>query len=467
MPANGGELMAEPNGAPEEKTGEDRPVEAAQSTAAAVSRPLARDVYDWAARLTAEASGKAADYYWTQQTERLVTKLQLSKRALIGVVGVQGAGKSATMLAVADRIRAEEGFDWDHVIAVKVAETGALIDSFRAQFHDSYHNRVDDYVKDEVETELMTNRVLLHKAERAVKYDSDYSTNEQFWAMRRGENVKGALSPMLINLIPRRVIRDREAEALQSLIDEQRVILIDMPDYPKHDRRLIARDLDDVQGLWNRLMTDPEVTSDATIVVFIQKETFNHADHFLYGKMELIDLMPLTVGQLLEAYKQKWSGYAPFTEDALQYVSKMSRGVFRRFKRYIVLALEMRITEQAQADASSAPIDLEFVKKALTDEELMRDLDKELDAIFKNRAQKQTALRLIKLLSDQKEPISQKEAAEMLEVNEMAVSRAAKELEEHSYIKRTTRRGRELVFDKGLDEHVEVPWVRKTMEIIR
>lgn len=55
----------------------------------------------------------------------------------------------------------------------------------------------------------------------------------------------------------------------------------------------------------------------------------------------------------------------------------------------------------------------------------------------------------------------------MLEVNEMAVSRAAKELEEHGYIKRMTRRGHHLVYDKKLDEHVEAPYILKTMEIIR
>ena len=248
--------MAEPSGAPEEeKRVEAEPAEAPQSTSATVSLPLAHDVYDWAARLTAEASGRAADYYWTLQSERLVTKLKLSKRALIGVLGVQGAGKSAAMYAVEDRIVGEEGFDCQHVIAVKVRETGGLIDVFRSQFQDTYRERADSYVEQEVETRFMSDRSFLHKAQRAVKRDGDETANQQFWAIHKGENLEGTLSPVLQNLIPRRVIREREAEALQSLIDEQRVILIDMPDYPKHDRRLIARDLDDVQGLWTRLMT--------------------------------------------------------------------------------------------------------------------------------------------------------------------------------------------------------------------
>jgi len=55
---------------------------------------------------------------WTPQMERLVTKLKLTKRALIGVVGVQGAGKSAAAEAFL------RGFDAE--IMAKL--TGPVID---------------------------------------------------------------------------------------------------------------------------------------------------------------------------------------------------------------------------------------------------------------------------------------------------------------------------------------------------
>jgi hypothetical protein len=49
----------------------------------------------------------------------------------------------------------------------------------------------------------------------------------------------------------------------------------------------------------------------------------------------------------------------------------------------------------------------------------------------------------------------------------LAVSRIAKELEEHGYVKRTTRYRDTLVFDKKLGEHVEATLVEKIMEIIQ
>jgi putative protein kinase ArgK-like GTPase of G3E family len=75
-------------------SGEGKLAEAIENSATATTtHPLARDLYDWASRLTAEAGG-LQEYYWTPQIERLVTKLKLTKRALIGVVGVQGVGKN-------------------------------------------------------------------------------------------------------------------------------------------------------------------------------------------------------------------------------------------------------------------------------------------------------------------------------------------------------------------------------------
>jgi hypothetical protein len=428
--------------------------------------PLARDVYDWAARLTAEASGRAADYYWTPQTERLVTKLKLSKRALIGVVGVQGAGKSAAMRAINDELKHELP---DSTLAVKVPESGGLTAALKTAFNppNADYSRLEDLLGQVMADRLFYDSILQRRVRSRANHAGDTELAEEVEKINATFDETDVMK--LRTLIPQRIIRELEAEALGRLLESQKVIMIDMPDYPKHDRRLIARDLDDIQCLWNRLMTSD---SDVSIAIFIQKETFNHADHFLYGKMDLTDLFPLTSSQLLEAYARKWGGYAPFTEDALQYVAKMSRGIFRRFKRYIALALEMRIMEQARADASNvpnppnAPIDLALVKKSATDEEVMRDMDKELDGIFRKQEQKEKALELIRVLSEPHirteqakaagvknlkeffgsdtdpipDGIAQSDLAEKLDLNEMAVSRLVRELEQHGYIKRTAWR---------------------------
>jgi hypothetical protein len=419
-------------------------------------------LYDWASRLTAEAGG-SEEYYWTTEIERLVTKIKMTKRALIGIVGVQGVGKTATMQAIqAELVR--RGLDHDRVIATKMPESGGLTAGLKTAFNppDADYSRLEDLLGQVMADRLFHDSILQQRVRSRANHAGDTELAEEVEKINATFDETDVMK--LRTLIPQRIVRELEAEALGRLLESQKVIMIDMPDYPKHDRRLIAHDLDDVQVLWNRLIMHPDVTSDASIVVFIQKETFNHADHFFYGKMEITDLAPLTTAQLMGAYTRKWEGSAPFTEEALQYVAKISRGIFRRFKRYIALALGAWIEERP---SDTGPIDLVFVKACVTEDELMRDLRKELEGIFKNREQSERAARILKLVSDQKKGISQKDAAEKLELNEMAVSRVARELEEHGYIKRTTRYRDALVFDKKLDEHVEVPLVEKIMEIIQ
>ena len=456
MPADGGELMAETNGPPEEKTVEGKPVEAAQSTPATVSQPLARDLYDWASRLAAEnADDCMKNYYWTPQTERLVAKLKLTKRALIGVLGVQGAGKSAAMRAIRDQLKHEFS---DSTVAVKIPESGGLRGALKDAFGDALAKPLDDFLDAEVLDRVQKDSVFYQRAIQLAKRMERPDLEEKLHLLNPEsdfsvDTTNLYLSPALRNLISKPRLRELEEHTLDRLLSERRVIMIDMPDYPKHDRRLIARDLDEVQGLWNRLAVSDK---DTGLVIFLQKETFNYGDHFFFGKMDIIQLMPLTVTQLLEAYSRRWSGYAPFNEDALLYVAKMSRGVFRRFKRYIALAVEawvaprlgksipghldinFAMTREGQPET---PIDLALVMDAVTDEEVMRDMDKELDGIFKKRETKELALEIIRYLSlpQLKHGVKQKTIAHDLHIEEMAVSRLIRELEQHGYVKRTSR----------------------------
>lgn len=66
-------------------------------------------------------------------------------------------------------------------------------------------------------------------------------------------------------------------------------------------------------------------------VIVIQKEMFR--DNFLFDKMEKVEL------EMVEAYRKRFKAIDPFTEDALLNLARMSRGIFRRFLRYITLTI--------------------------------------------------------------------------------------------------------------------------------
>jgi hypothetical protein len=204
------------------------------------------------------------------------------------------------------------------------------------------------------------------------------------------------------------------------------IILIDTPDYSKTDRRLMAKDLEGIYWLWNTLAGSQSIPPN--IVLAIQKEMFR--GHFFFDKMEKVKLEPLKPQQMVEAYRKRFKAIEPFTEDALVTLARMSRGIFRRFLRYITLTLR-----HCEMDVKG-PIDTTVVKEAVTVERLTEDMELELTELFP----KQSDLRLqaVRLLMRLEESGSRKqtELVEELGMEDYAMSRLLARLELHRYIAR-------------------------------
>jgi DNA-binding MarR family transcriptional regulator len=108
----------------------------------------------------------------------------------------------------------------------------------------------------------------------------------------------------------------------------------------------------------------------------------------------------------------------------------MSRGIFRRFLRYISLALRHWETKK------SGPIDTTIVKEAVTVERLAEDTELELAELFPKQSDlRLQAVRLVMWL-EESGPKKQGELAEELGLEEYAMSRLLAKLELHRYIVR-------------------------------
>jgi hypothetical protein len=223
------------------------------------------------------------------------------------------------------------------------------------------------------------------------------------------------------------VKRLREAAWMETL-QTRSILLIDTPDYSKSDRRLMAKDLEEIYWLWNTLASSSSIQPN--IVLAIQKEMFR--DHFFFDKMRVIELRPLRPEQMIEAYMRRFKSVDPFTEEALSTVARMSRGIFRRFLRYILLTIE----SWEMRPKPRGPIDLETVENVVTVERLAGDMELELVELFP----KQSDLRLqaVRLLMHLEEsgPKRQTELAEELGMEAYAMSRLLAKLELHRYITR-------------------------------
>jgi len=313
------------------------------------------EVYEWASLLTAETrylnrKDVAEDFYMTEDAKRLIFKIKNSKRALIGVVGLQGIGKTT------------------------------LLRNLTAYF-----------------------------GEKALFFPWDKD-----WKQRLEE----------LNASLRLEYEDIEA----FLCYEFRYVFIDFHDYDKKKRGEMSKDLTDFSELWRKCTAYGEKMP--TFVVGIQKEMFK--GHFIYGKMDIVELSPLKPEELVNAYKQKWGSVEPFTEDALLLIAELSRGIFRRFLKYVQKCIERTVLEN---QFNSLPISSDFVKQTITVDLLVKDMDLELSDIFTNKEQKTIAVKLLNCIREAKE-INQTRLAELLEVSNMTISRIVAKLEANGYIKR-------------------------------
>jgi hypothetical protein len=204
--------------------------------------------------------------------------------------------------------------------------------------------------------------------------------------------------------------------------------LIDTPDYSKTDRRVMAKDLQEIYWLWNTLTSSSSSSVPPNIVLAIQREMFR--DHFFFDKMEKVELEPLKPEQMFEAYRKLFKAIKPFTEDTLLSLARVSRGIFRRFLRYITFTL------QYSEPHGKKIIDAETVREAVTVERLAEDMELELVELFPKQSDlRLQAVRLLMYL-EESGPKKQGELVEEFGLEEYAMSRLLAKLELHRYIVR-------------------------------
>ena len=348
-------------------------------------------IRSWASLLASESRDPSwiwDAYVMPADVDHLSTQLQSLHGALIGLVGFQGVGKSSALLALSTGSREP-----------KTAESQSL------QTILFKWRRSSDLFRSLME----------YDHEASVEFRSEYERKLEGVSIDRAERVGGAK----IARIRKYVWRD--------LLRSKHTIFIDMPDYSKTDRRLMAKDLEEIYWLWNSLrLTD--ATPGPNLVIAIQKEMFG--GHFFFDKMSRIELKPLQPSEMVEAYVKQFKTTEPFTDDALLTVARMSRGIFRRFLRYISLTLDLWST------GSQPPrsIDTATVKKAVTAERLAEDMELELVELFpKHSDLRLQAVRLLMHL-EESGPQKQSELAEQLGIEPYAMSRLMRKLELHRYV---------------------------------
>jgi len=391
------------------------------STGQTPSENRLADLREWASHIAAEtrASTWIADQYlMPDEVSGLCHKLTAAQGGLYALIGYQGVGKTSALSAIAHTLQQSKAngvtfrFKWRRP-AELIPDLLTRDDNLAERLKKVYSSKLGHALRGR-----MPDRSQINKSDAAFSKVLRHTTMLEGLLSFNFAEAEGMAGKSLVE-------RLRHDTFLQ-VLTETRTILIDLPDYSKTDMRRVATDLETIHWIWNRLA---QSRRQPNIVITFQKELFR--GHFFLGKMNRIELNPLKPEAITKFYEDKFNGPDPYTHDALLLLAKMSRGIFRRFLKYLTLTLD----HQEHAN-SSPPITVDQVREAVPPQLLAEDMDQQLAEVFPKQADQR--IQAVKLLLHLEEhgPTSQTEIAQFLSLPEYAISRLLNKLEDGRYVKR-------------------------------
>lgn len=413
-----------------------------------------KEVIEWSSLLTAESRQWMEEYVPPLAVRRLFAKLQLAKGALIGLVGLQGVGKSQALIQLYDWLTNLRGEEEKGVAAVVFFKWPGGSDPINGVFKvlmETYEDEYREFMFAEIKQRMPRNPKRKQKFNRFFRRIPNAVIRPFHYDQLRKtvDDISIPYEDLEDAFFFSWEIRELRRKFVLSTLADARAVLIDMRDYGKSDRRVFEADIMGIQMLWNDVSNYAFSYRDKAppnFVVAIQKELFfgpKGVTHFLLGKMETYELKPLTPQELLSIYLQTFKDPYPFQSDALMRLAKLSRGIPRRFLRYVNLCAEAWFVGWLK----SPLIDVAGTEQVVTEEELRRDLDLEFSSLFpKSEEMKMKALRLLSYLSAREGGLNQKRLAEALGYSEMDVSRICDKLEMYGYIRRESTKEGKMVY---------------------
>ena len=381
-------------------------------------------VLEWSSHLTTESQKfDLESYYWTKPIKNASWTILSEKGQLLGIKGLQGTGKSAAIEALIN----------------------SLPEGVRTFFYKWKRNWEERFLEDEIpawnEYWLAIWRRLLQKPDliqRKLKiapewisgmlviYKEQKTADLRYKARKPIDDV--APIEALEAVLGKDTLNEIKHNLFNNFLRTATHIFIDLPDYSKNNIQSLNKDVDELQHMWQEFN---DRNLNMNFIISAQQEIIMKKPHYFFGKFnEWFEIKPLTPDQLLEAYSQKWKSFEPFNEDSLRLIAKLSRGVFRRFLKYIHLTVREFITSGKVGE-----IKVEDVQKVISFDVLNEDLELELSDIFPNTQQRIQAVKVLDILRN--ESLTQKIIAERICMSEAVTGKLIAKLELYGYVKRT------------------------------
>jgi len=407
-------------------------------------------IYQWACRLTAEQSEE--QYFWTEETNALLHRLQVSKGNMIAVLGLQGSGKTALRqalyLKLLDAEKKAYSVKWvgrpelTIIQRIREAESGFLGEAdaeyFDTLFDDVYQKYVDAGEDIHAAFKIVKHLRIQDLGEKIPYQIADFIKAK--YGLRTGRTTGDEdiaridlwrLLPFLEKASGSKKLKEIRDYLLTDKLQTADVILIDLPDYDRSNIRQMSKDLTAIQEYWENILTDQYegYKQDVSLMIFFQKELFQ--GHFFMGKLDVYELKPLTPNELLLCYRSNFGSYEPFTEEALKEIAFLSRGIFRRFKKYVRICLDRYIQKAPDT------ITPEHITEWITLDQLIKDMELELMTMFpKEKEHRVLSVKTLQLLREKGSLPQSEIIQEIFDGATVKASRVLNRLESWNYLKR-------------------------------
>ncbi|MCJ7635767.1 hypothetical protein MUP77_25665, partial [Candidatus Bathyarchaeota archaeon] len=206
-----------------------------------------KEIYSWASQLAAESRFSTwMNYYyvWPKTVLRILDRLGSMSGGIIGLLGLQGVGKSSALRAL-------------YVARMRMAEAKRRVRS-KEQVEEADYDVI--FFKWRRKPELFQSLLDgIHEASTDFDYEYKKMLSEELESRSGGSPFASKFSPELISVdsaereLGGTAVKNLRQITWLLLLRRKNLILIDTPDYSKTDRRVMAKDLQDIYWLWNTL----------------------------------------------------------------------------------------------------------------------------------------------------------------------------------------------------------------------
>jgi hypothetical protein len=383
------------------------------------------EALDWASALSAEERGWVDETYRPPaEVKQLIERLKRTRRCFYVLAGLWGVGKSSALQFLHDAL-----CDASDAYLLRLAPDRPILDQIIA----------DEILNPgEYRREIMKKLDARHKLGR-IPDDVHAKACDALEGIRPS-------GPGIDEIpLPKTTLNEIQLEnAIETIVMKDNMLL-DLPDFSRSDRRSLVRVLNQVQDLWLRVMKSGREGIDTPIgpnfVITLQKELSDLAPSYFLGKANTVEIKPLSALELVDAYRAKFPTLEPFDESSLTFVAELSRGIFRRFLKFITTTLQD--AHQRGADH----VHIQDVTWLLDAALVGHEMEPELASIFPKAEVREKAFRIIYELLATKAmnplvkghpsgPVSQKRLAEALSLTESDMSRIVDRLAANRIVRR-------------------------------